>query len=1170
MSGSRRIRWTQGLIVAAVVGLGSVDAAGAATPTMPLEPALAQAGAAAPSIATLETKRGQVTVIRLGRSEPATRAMDLQLDDIVVTRRGRATVRFHSDGAVVRIGPNSRVQVDESATERDITLFFGRVWAHVVRWRERTTRFRTSSTIAAIRGTELSLALEDDGDETRVAVIEGTVETQNDAGSLTLTEGQSAVSRPGTAPTRSVKVRPQDAVQWALYYLPVLSPRPGELGQGQEWQAKVDQSTEAWSSGDLGGALDALEGISEPAIQDARLLVYRASLLLAAGEVESAARDLDQALKMSPNDSSALAVQAIVAVASNDTRTASASARRAVSLAPDSATARIALSYAQQARFDLEGARVTLEKAVELGPDDALAWARLAEVRSSLGLRGPALEAADRAVVLQPDLSRTQTVLGFAYLTRVQTREAKEAFARAIELDSDDPLPRLGLGLAHIREGDLEEGLQELELAISLDPAEALVRSYLGKGYFEAKRTGLDEREYGVAQQADPNDPTPWFYDAITKQTTNRPVGALDSVQEAISRNDNRWVYRSRLLLDQDLAARSASLGRIFTDLGFQNRALVEGWNAVNTDPGNFSAHRLLADSYAVLPRHEIARVSELFQSQMLQPLNTTPIQPRLGESSLFLIASQGPAALAFNEFNPLFNRDQVNVQGSFLVGEDDTLAGEGILSGIYRKLSFSAGYSGFKTDGFRENNQQDDQIANAFVQAELSPSTSIQGEVRYRSLESGDLTLRFDEGDFSALQTELTEGTSARVGLRQDLGPSVTLLASYMHSDKDVDFALPEPEALSDFTIDRKEKADSFEAQVLFRSPVVKVVAGGGHFAIDSDETNVFAIDDPFFGFTDITTTDARTKHTNVYGYGYITPVPSLTLTVGASGDIFDETGESFSDLQIPGFPSGGPVPIDALVLGEKDRFNPKAGVSWTSKIGTTLRGAWFRAFKRTLIADQTLEPTQVAGFNQFYDDASGTESTVYGGAIDQRFGRRAFAGVEYARRELTIPLFSFTGESGAELTEGDGDERLARAYLFAAPHPWLSLGAQYQYEKLEIDRDILFFYSSVKTHRVPLSVRFFHPSGLSAFVGATHLKQDGDFLEFGPMGEPEFVPGDRSFWVVDAALSYRLPKRYGFLVAGVNNLTDERTTYQATDPRNLSIRPGRLIFARVVLAFP
>jgi outer membrane receptor protein involved in Fe transport len=84
------------------------------------------------------------------------------------------------------------------------------------------------------------------------------------------------------------------------------------------------------------------------------------------------------------------------------------------------------------------------------------------------------------------------------------------------------------------------------------------------------------------------------------------------------------------------------------------------------------------------------------------------------------------------------------------------------------------------------------------------------------------------------------------------------------------------------------------------------------------------------------------------------------------------------------------------------------------------------------------------------------------------------------------------------------------------------------------------------------------------------TYLTQDGEFLTTNDQGENEYIPGQRDFWVVDAGLRYRLPKRYGFLVAGLNNLTDERSTYQATDPTNLTIRPGRLIYARVVLAFP
>ncbi len=1171
MNGVLRMGWTRAMVaVVGIVGLESPALANGSSPPGHAEPTAAATSPAqtsvgtADEIATLEAVAGRVTVLRLGQPQWPTPSMPLRLNDIVVTREGRATVRFHSDGAVVRVGPDSRVQIDETAQQRDITVFFGRLWAHVVRFKEQTTRFKTGSTIAAIRGTEVSLAVAVDGDETRLSVLEGRVVAETDAGSLPLQGGQTAVGRKGKAPAITVKVRAQDAVSWALYYLPVLSFKPDELGAGQ---AKVRESTEAYAQGDLARALDSLEGVETKDIKDPRFFTYRAALLLATGSVEAAGKDIDQALKLAPNDSDALALQTIQAVVVNRTDKAVETARRAVTSGPKSATALVAQSYALQARFDLEGARESLEKAVTVEPDDALAWARLAEIRSSLGYRSESLEAAQKAVALEPNLSRTQTVLGYSYLTQVRTREAREAFAKAVELDKSDPLPRLGLGLARIREGALSEGTREIEIAVSLDPAQSLVRSYLGKAYFEAKRAPLDAREYDVAKGLDPKDPTAWLYDAIAKQTTNRPVEALRDIQEAIELNDNRAVDRSRLLLDQDLASRSASLGRIYADLGFQNLALVEGWTSVNTDPGNYSAHRLLADSYAARPRHEIARVSELFQSQMLQPLNTTPIQPRLGESSLFLIGSQGPGALAFNEFNPLFNRDQVNLQGSFLVGEDDTLSGEGILSGIYKKFSFSAGYSGFKTDGFRENNTQEDQIASAFVQAELSPSTSLQAEVRYRNVESGDLGLHFFEDDFSPLQTEKTDGTNVRVGLRQDFGPAVTLLASYLHSDKTIDFGLPDPEISQTFTIDRDEKADSVEGQLLFRAPAVKVVAGGGYFDVDSKETTTFAFDDPDFGFTDITTGDAKTKHTNLYAYANFTLRADLTLTLGASGDLFEETGDFFSDFRLQGLPPDQPVPIEPPpVLGETNKFNPKAGITWSLKSGTTLRGAWFRTLKRTLITDQTLEPTQVAGFNQFFDDPSATESEVWGAAVDQKFGTKAFGGLEYSERDLTIPQLLLGDGIEGTVFERPAQERLARAYLFGAPHPWLTFGAEYQYEDFELDPELFFSFRRAKTHRLPLSGRFFHPSGWSAFLSATYLKQDGEF----DLGENEYVSGNKDFWVVDAAVRYRLPKRYGFVVAGVNNLTDERSTYEATDSRNLSIRPGRVVYARVVVAVP
>jgi hypothetical protein len=286
-------------------------------------------------------------------------------------------------------------------------------------------------------------------------------------------------------------------------------------------------------------------------------------------------------------------------------------------------------------------------------------------------------------------------------------------------------------------------------------------------------------------------------------------------------------------LVDSDLAARSASLGRIYGDLGFQQLALVEGWKSVNTDPTNFSAHRFLADSYAVLPRHQIARVSELLQSQLLQPINITPIQPRLAESNLFLISAGGPGALSFNEFNPLFNRNRVALLASGLGGTNDTWGGEGVVSGIYQKSSFSVGYTHFTTDGFRINSDQRDDLVSAFVQQELTPNTSIQAEYRYRKSERGDLQLRFFPEDFFPGERNKEERNFYRLGGRHAFSPDSIILSSLSYQDADSGFRdkrPPEP-GLRFLDVQVPEKAFGAELQHLFRSRYVHLTSGVGFF---------------------------------------------------------------------------------------------------------------------------------------------------------------------------------------------------------------------------------------------------------------------------------------------------------------------------------------------------
>lgn len=1110
-------RLPRGRRVLAWVALAAVEMTAAA----------ARASTCEPPAATVVSVQGPVEAKRVGAADWQPVAMDDKFcaGDTVRTSAGSRADILLGDQSVLRVREGTTLVVQGPKDEGSYVLDLLQGAAHFFsRQGARNLEVKTPYTVAGVRGTEFGVEVGDAS--TTVRVFEGAVRAENDSGGVTLASGQTAVAEMGRAPVLRLEARPRDAVRWTLYYPPVLYTR----------------------------AATAVENERDP-----RYLAARASERLAVGNVDRAVADVDAALAASPQDPDALALRSIVALAQNDKSAAATTADAAVAANPSSASALVAQSYARQAAFDLEGAKSSLERAVDVAPDNALAWARLAEIRSSLGDAKGALAAAKRAETIDPNLARTQTVLGFAELARVDLDDATAAFTKAIALDPADPLPRLGLGLAKIRRGHLREGGREIEVAASLDPQNALVRSYLGKVYYEEKRTQLDEREYGMAKQLDPQDPTPWFYDAIAKQTTNRPVEALRNYEKAIELNDNRAVYRSRLLLDSDLAARSAALGRVYGDLGFQSLALVEGWKSVNTDPSNYSAHRLLADSYASQPRHEIARVSELLQSQLLQPLNMTPIQPRLGEASLFLLSSQGPASQSFNEFNPMFARDGMIVQASGLVGEDDTASGEAAVSGIKHRASFSLGYSGYTTDGYRDNNDQDDDIVTAFAQYEITPETSVQAEVRYRDLTNGDLTLDFFEDDFSPSLDQDTDSTTGRIGLRHSFSPNWIVLASYVHGHADGTskqfIGDPDP-VLGNFRfdIDVDEKGDNGEVQHLLRwRPAgatgawisrVDVTAGVGHTEVDVDETVRTGFDSlP----PDVTRGSPDVTHTNVYLYSNVGLPLDLTLTLGVSGDFYDQDDG----------------------LGRENQANPKVGLTWnpTFSPGTTVRAAAFRVLKRTLLNQQTLEPTQVAGFNQFYDDLAASDVWRYGAAVDQKFHDAVFGGVELSMRDLEVPQFFLTGNGSLEEATADWEEYLARTYLFVTPHEWVSARVEYEFEKMKRDPDSFFAFDRVKTHRVPFGVNLFHPSGVSLSLGATYLYQDGKFLR-----DEDFTyqSGDRDLWILDTAVRYRLPKRYGFVSFGINNLLDEDSTYQATDPLNPTLRPGRLIFGSVTLALP
>jgi hypothetical protein len=438
-------------------------------------------------------------------------------------------------------------------------------------------------------------------------------------------------------------------------------------------------------------------------------------------------------------------------------------------------------------------------------------------------------------------------------LVEFRTADARAAFEKAITLDSSDPLPHLGLGLAKISMGELEQGRSEIEVAVGLGSNDALLRAYLGKAYFEEKRTPLDSQQFEIAKQLDPNDPTAYLYDGITKQTQNRPIEAVQDLEQSIELNDKRAVYRSRLLLDKDRAAKGTSLARAYKDLGFTQLGVNEATGSLAVDPSNAAAHRFLSDSYQGVRRHEISRVSELLQAQLMQDVNINPVQPSLSETNLNIVTMGGPAAAGFNEFTPLFERNKTQLNVTGLGGNNDTSGGEAVVTGLYGPASFSVGAYSSDTDGWRSNNDLDRDIYNLFGQVAITPQLNIQAEFRHSESNAGDLAFNFDPDDFFEDLSDHRDQDTYRLGLRYTPTADArhNFLLSYIHND--IDQSLKQSEVLPPFDptdpfepvttlaikSDVDDEGDQVEAQHIYKNERLNLVSGFAYSDSDRDITD-------------------------------------------------------------------------------------------------------------------------------------------------------------------------------------------------------------------------------------------------------------------------------------------------------------------------------------------
>lgn len=1059
--------------------------------------------------AFIESSEGFVTVATAGAAT-ITVSLNQELcpgDEVIAGPNSRAMIRFDESRTIIRLNRNSRMRIRGAGTgDPGVSLLQG-VLYFLSSTRARFT-VETPYIVAGIEGTEALAGVR--GDVEIVAVRDGLFGAYD----RTLGPGTEQPVPAGEAAYRSstvpFDVTPIDslpppfsdllivsdsAVDWAVYYPPIMF-------------------------------------IESPADR-ADAQVNEAIRLLASGEYEGAIAALDQAGARAPAKSAAL--RTIIAIARNRIEEAEQFAALAIEANPDFAPAYIAASYVRQAVGDLEGeggdpfaagddtggggsdlafaraygldisALDFAYKAAEIAPDDAYVLARLAELQMIVGDRRGALRSAEWSLMIQPT-SLALFVEGLARLAAWQYRTAEQRFAEAILLDQESPLPRLGLGLAKVRQGETAGGAWQMELAVAHDPKRASLRNWLGRAYYDEGLAGKAVEQFEVAKEDDPEDPTPYLFTALERYAANDPIGALEELLGAEARGGARHVLRSERGLGEDTATIGAGLGRIFDVLGFDQLAINAGAAAVDADPANPGAHRFLADAYRQRPDAEIAQTSELLRSQLLSPPSSTPVQPELAEARLALLDTTGPSRVTFAEFAPLYDGDGIRFDVSGLYGTQQTWGDEAAITGLYRGFSLSVGQFHYETDGYRPNNDLTHDIYDVISTVALSPEFSLFAEYRHRESEGGDRRLDFNSvpvSDFDPSARSEVERQIARLGFHAQPSYKSDVIGVYTWAT--LDDALSTSSIL-DIVATRNDDSHSGQLQYIRNDGDLRSVVGGAYFKND------ILLTTEVLGLPFLSSEEAfDSEFFNGYAYFDLDLLEQLTLTAGGSVVSYRLSG-------------GG---------SDVSQLDPKIGLVAQLNEYATLRAAYFRNIKPDLVSDQLIEPTTIAGFNQYFDASNGAALEQAGAGLDIILGDRIWMGAEAIGRWWDVPI---VGALDAETIE-----EVYRGYLYMTLSEHFALSAEIVHE--QSSSDDLPDFEQWQTTSAPITLSYFSDSGVFGSVGVELV--DHRFSNPGDGGSDRFA-------LVNAGLGYRLPDNRGVFSIEVQNLLDTQFNFQ-----NRTVRP-------------
>ena len=1070
-------------------------------------------------------------------------------------RRSRATVQM-SDKSMLRIRQLSNLVIQAPTANSSKATLDLRSGSSYLFSRENPTEinFRTPITSGAIRGTEFDLTVAADG-STEVTMLDGEVFLSSELGSTTLVSGERGIVAPGERPRTVAAIDALNTIQWTLYYpglihLPDLDLSPDERNQ-------LRASLEAYRRGNLSLALQQLpEDGAYPSIGGQ---FYAATVELAAGQI-------DGVRQLLTNESTHPLTTALdVFLAAIQNQPASNPLREG-----SSATHWLAISYWHQSRHDLESALQAILKSLEEAPDFGYAWVRRAELEFGMGRHDSAQQSIKQARRLHPENAQLFALLGFVDLALDRLESAETAFAQAIDLDEGLGNGWLGKGLIHFKRGQTEAGRQALQMAAILEPQRALFRGYLGKAYSTENLNELALKDLVRAQDLDPNDPTAWLYSALVKKQENRINEAVSDLQRSQQLNDNRGLFRSRYLLDQDQAVRAANLASVYRDANMLELSRREASRAVDFDITNPSAHLFLASSYDPLRdpkqinlRYETPWASELFLANLLAPVGAAPLSQNI----------------SLHEYSRLFDRNGFGYSSHtdyFSNGDWQQTSSQ---YGNFDDFSYSLDVD-YRTElGQRPNNDFERLAVWAKAKFNLTEQDSLLVQTVYSDYESGDVAQYYSQAAASTTQrvTEVQEPLLF-IGYHREWHPgSHTLFLASRFDDR---LTRTDPTAIVttlsknptgavtgvtplrfDLDYTRALEGYSGELQHLLKTGSHSLIIGTRYqwADIDSQATlgrspiafpPIFANPPVDHGF------DQSLERFNTYAYYGWNILDPLQLWGGISYDHLD-------------YPLNSEIPPLSAGQESQSLVSPKVGFRWEPIQGTALRGLYTQSLGGVFFDNSIrLEPTQLGGFNHAFRSlipesvvglVPGSQFETLGLAWDQQFPSQTYLSVaaEVLRSdgERQQGVFQFDSLPATPTTTPqtlEFEERSLLVTLDQLVARDLGIGATYRVSQANLDQRLPEIPTAVLAsaaqnleailHQVRCYARYNHESGV-------YMQWDAVWSRQTNRGYTPRLPGD-DFWQINAFAGYRFAQRRAQVQVGILNLTDN--DYQL-NPLNL-----------------